>query len=152
MKKQLLFYEEPLKGFEMLRTLAVVTLLAGANIAQAQDNMFCLQWAVDDLQLEISEKFTLSGPELVDGKWSAPHDTMTIQFRNEPPMVWSPENTFKGGLLDFIWTAAHHQEMTGSPAFAGRDEKGYTWAISKLAEPGTPNTVPCMAHPLGWSK
>lgn len=137
----------------MFRNFAIaVALLVGANVAQAEDNMSCLQWAVNDLKLEITDKLTLSGPELVHGKWTAPHDTMTIQFRNEPPMVWNPDNTFEGGLLDFIWTAAHHEEKTGVPAFAGRNEEGYIWVISKMDLTDIPNALPCLAHPLGWSK
>ncbi len=135
----------------MLRNLALVLALLTPTTTQAQD-MFCLQWAVSELQLQVSESFTLSGPELVYGKWRAPHDTMTIKFRNEPPMVWNPDNTFTGGLLDFILTADNFETKTGVPAFAGRNTEGYVWVISKMAEPGTPNAIPCMAHPLGWSK
>jgi hypothetical protein len=136
----------------MLRTLALIIGSMTATTTQAQDNMFCLQWAVSELQLEVSESFSLSGPELVYDKWRAPHDTMTIKFRNEPAMVWDPTSTFKGGLLDFILTAAKFEAETGVPAFAGRNDEGYIWVISKMAEPGTPNTIPCLAHPLGWSK
>jgi hypothetical protein len=136
----------------MLRKLAFVLAFVIPTATQAQDNMFCLQWAVKDLQLQVSENFTLSGPELVYGQSRAPHNTMTIKFRNEPPMVWNPNNTFTGGLLDFILTADNFEEETGSPAFAGRNTEGYIWVISKMAEPGTPNSIPCMAHPLGWSK
>ncbi len=123
-----------------------------AQPLHAQDNDYCINWAKNDLKLEVTPNFALSGPELVSDTWRVPHDTITIQFGQEPPMVWTSNEVFKVGLMDYIGTAANFEEKTGTPAFAGRNEEGFIWIISKMGEPGEPNTIPCLAHPFVYSK
>ncbi len=55
-----------------------------AQPLHAQDNDYCINWAKNDLKLEVTPNFALSGPELVSDTWRVPHDTITIQFGGAP--------------------------------------------------------------------
>lgn len=126
--------------------IAVITLAIPAN-ARTADH--CLDLYLVDHEMEVTENVRFTGKSLTKNDWTVPHDTIVIVFDNEAKMVWNPRTVAshrKTALMDWIWTALHHEEESGFAPFAARDEHGRVWLISQYYS-GT-DQFACGGHPL----
>lgn len=102
--------------------------------------------------VEVTTNVAITGDPLVSGDWTVDGDTITIQFGEEEPMVWSTTNVeYLAVLMDWIWTALHYEEETGVPPIAVRDPgdpDGNVWLTSQYRNPTTGGQA-CFSHPLG---
>jgi hypothetical protein len=150
--KMLKFIRERFRPFGdnvLIALCFALLIILSVTSAKAQDAEYCITWA-DEQGWDVTFDVAISGDPLVMSKdFVAPHSTIEVRFDNEEVMVWNPTTTTRlGALADWIWTAEHFAVETETPAFAGRDANGRVWLVSKTAEVGVPNTIPCFAHPL----
>ncbi len=110
--------------------------------AEVSTTNFC-EFALAQNGYTISEKVEFSGRPVSYGVWEAPHNTMTITFNGEEPLIWTYETTsFKLRLIDLIESSLYHERETGVPAFAVKSGVGGAYLVSQTSDGR------CLQHPI----
>jgi hypothetical protein len=132
-------------------SLTVMAILLSVGSALADSNNICITF-YESRGLEITENVSFSGPQIIINDWVISHDTITIQFNSEQPIIWDRAAVGEEGLPalgDWIETALTHEVRSGIPAFAARSEDGYVLLVSTMADPDNFwNGRPCFGHSL----
>ncbi len=137
--------------FSFLRRIGAVFLFVLVLTSSASgQSVYCTNWWMGEDGLEVTHNVTITGSPIVLGSWGAEHDTLTIWFNEEEPLIWNPKSVGTdriGALADWVWTAKNFESESGFPAFAGRDEYGQVWLVSQYLD-YTGEEWTCFAHRL----
>jgi hypothetical protein len=145
MNKLLTSFAEPL----FIAAIFLVLIIGTAHGQGLGPNQRCADWATAN-EWQLATTVVISGDSLTRGNWTVEHNTITVQFGTEPPLVWdqtsvAPERL--GALMDWIATALHYEVATHEQTLAGRTDDGQIWLISQIWYESS-SEPKCLAHPL----